>query len=180
MTWNKWVAIGKALSAGRTYCMRVANTNQPKGRHYNEIFSAWLKQYQFTNIEQAARKRLFDCVDHLDEIEIWRQRLSPDERVRYNHPTTVLRKWQASFAVVDPDVPGKASAVAKLKESVRVLSEENHRLKQAADSGSLFDLRKDTINDIARVIVSNVSESRADEIARAIRRAVKAKQKHAG
>jgi hypothetical protein len=44
--------------------------------------------------KHAGRRRLFEVMDHLPEIEAWRQTLTPRERAGLNHPSTVLRRWK--------------------------------------------------------------------------------------
>ena len=51
---------------------------------------------------------------------------------------------------------------------------------EARDSGSLFDLRKDTVKDIVDVIFAHVSEGRADNIANEIKGRLKKKKTPAG
>ena len=64
-TWEKWIAIGRALEAGRTAIMRQLHTNQPKGRAWSETFGAWLKENEFDQIDKGVRSRLQNCLDSL-------------------------------------------------------------------------------------------------------------------
>jgi hypothetical protein len=70
----------------------------------------------------------------------------------------------------------------QLKEALREATEDAARWKrQAEESGSLFDLRRDTPEEIARAVVDSLRASRAENIARAILKEVKRqKQAHAG
>ena len=61
-SWNDWLLVGEALLVGRTECMRVAHTNKPEGRRYNEEFSSWLKATKFDGIDKSTRSRLFECL----------------------------------------------------------------------------------------------------------------------
>src|SRR5207247_9919507 len=71
-TWYDWLAIGEAISIGRTEAMQEAETNQPQGKGYNKAFSAWLKDNGFDGLDGSDRKRLLDVLDHRVEIEEWR------------------------------------------------------------------------------------------------------------
>jgi hypothetical protein len=137
--WEDWLHVGAAPVIGRAEAMRETHVNEPVGYNYNTAFGAWLRRYGFETIDKGDRARLFEVMDKLVEIEAWRATLTERQRRLLNHPTTVLRKWRTATAVVDPKAPPKASATAKLKESVAELSEENYRLKRDADASS-FDL----------------------------------------
>ena len=60
--------------------------------------------------------------------------------------------------------------------------EENHKLKQqlASADGSLFDLRRDSADDIVSTITTHVSEHKARNIANGILAALKKQKKPAG
>jgi hypothetical protein len=135
--------IGEALEAGRAYCMRIAGirpNEKPRGRGYVEAFNRWLKRYGFVKLDQAARKYLLDCMNNRAEIETWRQGLG-DDKIKWNHPTTVWRRWQASTKAPRPE--GKnASPFARQRESIRKrdekiaeLKRENARLKNELGDG---------------------------------------------
>src|ERR1700730_8273358 len=98
-TWEKWIAIGRALEAGRTAIMRHLHTNQPKGRIWSEVFGAWLKENEFDQIDKGVRSRLQTCIDNLTEIEAWRQTIGLTLRLQLNHPNAVLRRWQTARQV---------------------------------------------------------------------------------
>ena len=68
---------------------------------------------------------------------------------------------------------------AKLVEQTRHIAHLEEQLA-AADVGSLFDLKKDNAEAIGQVIATNVSESKARNIAKAITEKLRAKQKPAG
>jgi hypothetical protein len=94
--WEDWLAVGKANVVGRAEAMQEARVNKPKGRRYNSAFTPWQYKHGFENLDKADRCRLFEVMDHLPEIEAWRQTLTPRERAGLNHPSTVLRRWKAT------------------------------------------------------------------------------------
>jgi hypothetical protein len=95
MSWSDWTSVGRAHLKGRQAAMREANTNEPTGRRYNQIFGEWLTRHGFDDIDKGDRSRLFEVMEHLDEIETWLATLPTSNRLRLNHPATVLRKWHA-------------------------------------------------------------------------------------
>jgi hypothetical protein len=123
-SWGDWLKVGEALQVGREWAMNQAGTNQPKGKGYNTAFGEWLTQYKLDDMDKGDRKRLFDVMDNLPQIEDWRQRLPLINRLKLNHPNAVLRKWQAFMKPEeqpDPNAPPKPT----LRDSVANLSEEN-------------------------------------------------------
>ena len=56
-------------------------------------------------------------MNHLKEIDDWLQKLPESERLRLNHPNSVLRRWKA--ATVEPKTSEqRISPVQKLKDAV--------------------------------------------------------------
>jgi len=88
--------------------MRVAEANQPMGSRYNVEFGKWLARTGFDDMDSGDRRRLFEVVEHRAGIEAWRATLASNVRLKFNHPSTVLRKWRASAAA-----PGKKPAKSK-------------------------------------------------------------------
>jgi hypothetical protein len=83
----------------------------------------------FKEIDKGTRSRLLDCLEQRTEIERWRSILTASERWQLNHPNAVLRKWKARTSIPDAGVKSKVSRVAKYKEQIVRLDEENHRLR---------------------------------------------------
>ena len=173
-TWDDWKQVGKAHVIGRHKAMIEAGVNQPIGRRYNEAFGAWQREFGFENLDKGDRTRLFEVMGHLTKIEAWLATLTTSDRLRLNHPTTVLRKWKGSTAVPDPNATPKPSPYAQLKDAHAQLIEENHRLQhriEAAD-GDLWKAT-DTASDIAGVMIAALSPAKAERTAREILKKLK-------
>jgi hypothetical protein len=168
-TWDDWLQVGAALGILRTEAMREAHVNDPFGRIYNEAFGALLGKFGFENIDKGDRARLFEVMDKLAEIERWRATLTQSQRLPLNHPTTVLRRWKTAMVVTSPQDPRKASAVAKLKQSIVALSEENHRLKREVDAGGgVLWTFNDKAEEIAATMLTKLSPAKAKRVAETI------------
>jgi hypothetical protein len=116
-TWEDWVLVGQALDIGRGEAMRRTGSNQPRGRGYNEAFSAWLQKNGFAEIDKGTRSRLAECMEHRAEIEQFRADLGLGERLRLNHPNSVWRHWRSSIKVKEPAARKKPAADA-IEEAV--------------------------------------------------------------
>jgi hypothetical protein len=168
-TWDDWKQVGKAHVIGRHKAMIEAGVNQPIGRRYNEAFGTWQREFGFENLDKGDRARLFEVMGHLAKIETWLATLTTSERLRLNHPATVLRKWKGLTVVLDPNATPKASPYAKLKEAHVQLIEKHHRLEREirASAGDLWT-PQDTADDIANVIVCKLPTHKAERVARAM------------
>src|SRR5271163_2532636 len=114
-TFEKWIAIGRAIEAGKSAIMRFLNTNQSKGRSWSETFGQWLRENEFDQIDKGVRSRLQTCLENLPAIEAWRQTLGLTLRLQLNHPNAVLRRWQTSRAA--PKKKGNSPAPGNRKDA---------------------------------------------------------------
>jgi hypothetical protein len=179
-SWNDWILVGNALFAGRAEAMRTAHTNKPEGRRYNEEFGYWLKANGFDVIDKSTRSRLFECLAHRNEIETWRATLTTSQRLELNHPAVVLRRWKRTIVKKPDDAKPKPSPIAKLRESIVTLEEENTRLKREAQLGAPFtpnDKPADQAAVVWRMIHCSPSAARA--LSRALNKLARAAEAHA-
>jgi hypothetical protein len=156
-TWEKWVAIGRAIEAGKSAIMRLLHTNQPKGRAWSQTFGAWLAENEFDQIDKGARSRLQTCLDYLPEIEAWRQTLGLTQRLQLNHPNAVLRRWQASLATPKDHAgnngrPGLREEVLRLQSELDAAHREISRLQRGYDEGNDWDWQ-DAPDEIAEAML---------------------------
>jgi hypothetical protein len=183
--WRDWTMIAQGLEVGRNRAMLKARTNEPVGRGYNEAFASWMDAHPWTRkLDKATRNHLFWVADHLLAIEAWRETLPTNQRDAWNHPTTVKRAYERAHRMAEARDVGEPvlSPMAQMKAAL-VESEEAAALckRRAEEGGSLFDLRRGTPQQIARVLVESCTISRCEAIAKAIRDEVKRqKQAHAG
>jgi hypothetical protein len=156
-TWEKWIAIGRALEAGRTSIMRQLHTNQPKGRIWSEVFGAWLEDTGFAEIDKGVRSRLQTCLDNLAEIETWRNTLGLTLRLQLNHPNAVFRRWQASRQAPakgpgNSARPGLREEVLRLQSELDAAQREIARLREGYDAGNDWDWQ-DAPDEIAKAML---------------------------
>jgi hypothetical protein len=96
--WTDWLKVGETLLDGSAQAKRAAGVSKRKGKGYNTEFSKFLRDYQLDDIDGATRIHLLDLMDNRGAVEDWRNtELKPWERLEYNHPNTVWRKWKASL-----------------------------------------------------------------------------------
>jgi hypothetical protein len=59
-TWEKWLAIGRAVEVGRNEIMRFLHTNRPAGAQWSRTFGQWLEATGFA--EMGSPDELFKIV----------------------------------------------------------------------------------------------------------------------
>ena len=96
-SWRDWVLVGRALMEGRAIAIRNAGTTSPAGRGYSDAFGDWLLSNHL-DLHAPARAKLLVLMGNLAEIEQWRVTLTPTERLRMNHPGTVLKNYRRQIA----------------------------------------------------------------------------------
>jgi hypothetical protein len=130
-SWGDWTKVGEALLIGRDWAIHQAGSNRPEGKAYNMAFGEWMAKYKLDDMDKGDRSRLFAVMDNLPMIEEWRKTLTLTERLKLNHPNSVLRKWKSA---IEPERP--KSGKPTLRDSVIGLEEGN-----AAKEREIVDLR---------------------------------------
>jgi hypothetical protein len=127
----------------------------------------------FTSLGNSYRRVCVEpAADHRSEIESWRATLAESERARMNHPTTLRRRYDAAHKVAakDPNAPKKETsreALVRENEDLWAKIKKLERQVEAGD-GSLFDLRRDSIESIVNVVAGNVPLGRFQSLQRAM------------
>ncbi len=162
--WEDWLLVGKAVERVQGHAMLAAQTNRPEGKRFCQQHADLLRRAGLDWIDKATRSRLLECLKHGEEIDAFLAKLSDAKRSKINHPNSVWRAYQKSTS--EPTAP-KQSAISELRA-------ENARLRREVESGG-GDLwaASDTAKDIAMVIRSKVTPSKAKAIADELKRLAK-------
>jgi hypothetical protein len=141
-----------------------------------------LKQERLDRINKGDRSILLKVMDNLPAITAWQATLSTSERIKYNHPQAVWKRYQTATAVPPSKIGDQTNATprgykAALGGAESKISVLEQRLKT---EGSLFNLNTDTPDEIARAIIGNVALSRAERIAQAVLKLAKERKAKAG
>ena len=185
---DDWLAFGPGLMIRRKLAMRLAYVNEPKGRGYNEVFAQLMKQDGLDTMEKTSVSAvlwLHDDPKRLTLLQEIRAGMTAGERSRLNSPITARQRIEKLLKVhngTTEEMPTESS-VAKYKRRIEEQDREiavlRERIARASDE-SLFDLRRDTVENIAQIIIKHGGPGRAENIARAIRVNLKAVLKPAG
>lgn len=129
-------------------------------------------------IDKGDRSVLLGVMAQLPAITTWLDTLTVTERMRYNHPRTVMARFKKATTVPAPK-PDAAAAPRGYKAAFQGAEAEISELKQRLKTeGSLFNLHSDTPDQIALAVVGNVVPLRAERIAHAVLALVAERKQH--
>jgi hypothetical protein len=139
-------------------------------------------------MHKVERSNLLYCMEHLPDILEMRVGWTPTERAKINHPTSMAQRLREFLNRAPAEAPRRnVSPMALLKDKNEQLQRVNLDLSERLASaeardagGSLFDLKRDTAEDIARTIADTISEGKWKAIRKAADDRYKAKSRHAG
>jgi hypothetical protein len=101
LTWHDWAKISQSLEIGEAVCAEAAGKSE--GGKYGRLYSKWLEANGLDNIANSIRTWLREIRHHQSEIDAWRNNLPLEQRVRLNHPKTVLQAWKKYKASQRPN-----------------------------------------------------------------------------
>lgn len=81
-TFADWIEVGRALDAGRL----LSNSRT--------AYSVWLVDQGFSSVDKGVRSRLLKIIAELPAVLAWRETLSGADRLKYNHPNSIWRKYK--------------------------------------------------------------------------------------
>jgi hypothetical protein len=163
-TWTDWVAVGRALSAGKAAMMGYLRTNNPAGRQWSKHFGGWLRESGFDEIDKGVRSRLEKCMDHLAQIEAWRDTLGVDRRQQWNHPNTVWRRFAGKHGVAEKEPRPKKSSADAIASAVGRIEDAAERIERSDPGSQLFDL---STPELVELSAKNFVEIYGDDPSRA-------------
>jgi hypothetical protein len=162
-TFEKWIAIGRAIEIGRVETMRLLHSNRPAGAQWSRVFGGWLAENGFDEIDKGVRSRLQNCLDNLPAIEMWRQNIGLGQRLQLNHPNAVWRKWQAAKEMpqgadrsTSPPPNRKDMEIVRLQEELDAANKKLREIER--QHGNITEGRDwtwhDTPDDIAAAMLA--------------------------
>lgn len=122
-TFDDWLAVGQALAELQTAAMKIANTNKPNGRRFNDAWATAVARRapKLAAIDSATRSQAVWMCRNAEEVCAWHSKLEPKYQQRLNHPCSVARKFHSKESPARPQRPG-------LRDTVRQLQEQNDTL----------------------------------------------------
>jgi hypothetical protein len=155
-TFDNWVVIGRAIVRARA----IANLHGGKF-----TFQRLLMQQGLTELvgDKGSMSRLEKIMAHLPHVEAWRFTLTERQKIDWAAPNTVFKHcplFKKPGGKPDDGSASTISPMARLKqqneESAHKVAHLEERLA-AADAGSLFDLKRDSVDHITDVVINTIS-----------------------
>jgi hypothetical protein len=182
---DDWLAYQPGLMIRRRMAMKLAYTPKPEGSKYNKAFKIILEADGLHELGGTAITSLLWLAEdpfRMETLAKLRAGMTPGERARLNAPITARQKVEKALKGDDEEdqKEKKLTPLAKANASIADLEEQvvdlNKKLAKH-DEGSLFDLKNDSAEDIALVIVNSVSEHKVKALIAALTVWVKGKKK---
>jgi hypothetical protein len=187
---DDWLAYGPGLMIRRRLAMRLAFTNRPERKGYVQAFAQIMKHDGLDGMDKTSITAVLWLNDDPERMSILREireTMKVGERARLNSPITARQRVEKILRARTGGDEAKmtTSPMAILKRQIGDQNREIAHLKEelaAAEhrDGSLFDLRRDSTDDIIKAVLANVTKHKARAIASGIVAALKAKVKPAG
>jgi hypothetical protein len=187
---DDWLAYAAGLMLRRRMAMHMAFVNTPEGKGYAKAFCALMEADGLHTMDKqsiSAVLWLNDNPEHVTILREIRETMTVGERSRLNSPISARQRVEKVLKARNGGTEASvrtsplARQAAVVNEQARDIEHLKERLAAAeARDGSLFDLRKDSIKDIAATIIANVTPGRAEGIAREILHQFKSKKTPAG
>jgi hypothetical protein len=167
-TFETWVVIGKAVVRARDIADRRGG-----GKTFMRLIE---QQGLATIINKTTASNVLRIMERLADVTKWHETLTPRQQIDWAAPTTILKRCPV-FAQPKPEPdlkpPTKAQqTTAELAKALQEIEQLKQQLKRG--DGGLFDLRKDTAENIAKTIIKTIGTPRAKTIHKALGAAIKA------
>jgi hypothetical protein len=173
---DDWLAFTPGLMLRRTMAMRIAHTNEPRGKGYVVAFKALMEHDGLGAMDKDSVTALLWLDDDPERITALREiraTMTMGERSRLNSPVTAyqrVKKWLAVKAGGEAQAAKtKSSPFARQAEQIMEQQREIELLKERLAhaeqrDGSLFDLKRDSVVSIVDTIVRTITPGRAQSI----------------
>ena len=162
-----WKAVGEVLMVGRHYAMRALSVQRPGGKRYNELFGQWRKRHFPEMLPVTCSNLLFLAEPEtsmvVDEL---RRAMTDTERMQVTHPDTMAKRVRRHLR--GQSSPTKTEKKNSLLEQLKAENVELKRQLAEAGDGSLFDFQRDTVENIAAVMVGT-NRKRAKRLLEALK-----------
>ena len=143
--WAAWEPVCNSLAVLSHKAMRLAATNQPKGKQYSLHFNALLKDHELDEIPKTTRAAAIKCGHHLKLIERHLETFKKGDYATYlrmNHP-------QAVWGVIKPFT---------LSDEEKVEADRLKREREAAKAGNELDFSEMDADEIADTIYAAAAD----------------------
>jgi hypothetical protein len=160
-TFGTWVTIGQAVVRARDIADRRGG-----GKTFKRLIE---QQGLGAIVNKTTASNLLRIMERLPDVTAWHNTLTTRQQIDWAAPTTILKRCPLFHTRKQDDADKPPTKAEQDRMALAVALEEIERLKLRGD-GSLFDLKRDTAEDIGRTLADNISEWKFKEIVKAAKR----------
>jgi len=104
-----WWIIAEGFLEIRHAASVMTGTDDIQNPNYKKQFSALVGRTKLTVVDAVTRSKLMDLAVHRRDVDLWWSTLTPEQRLKWSHPTTVWKNWKAANKPKKPfpDTKGK-------------------------------------------------------------------------
>src|SRR5262249_35879708 len=95
LSFERWLDIGDGLHSMQLAVMRLAHTNRPIGKAYNEAFKRIEPPLpEMQKVDPRTRTDAIWLWENAERVRQWRTTLSEAQRDKWNNPRTLRRRFE--------------------------------------------------------------------------------------
>ena len=94
LDWTHWSATILGLRGLRALAFAKAGSNNMRSQAFRDAISSLLRLHKYSiynRIDRQARSDCYRLMDRLDEVDTWYATLPVDEKMRWKHPSTIVK-----------------------------------------------------------------------------------------
>lgn len=171
-TIERWLTVGIAATELQQAAMKLAGTNDPKGRGYTEAWSD-LSQHvpHLRGLDKGERSHACWLAAHWDAVDAWLKVQASNVRYSLNHPRSVRRKYEAAHKPPGEAATGKAARLQGQDAMIQLQAELDAALGKNVRAIIGLD------NDSAETLADKIVDVRNADF---VKRLIAALQKRSG
>jgi hypothetical protein len=94
LDWTRWSATILGLRGLRALAFAKAGSNNMRSQAFRDAIGSLLRMHKYSIYDRIDRQARSDCyrlMDRLEEVDAWYAHLSVDEKMRWKHPSTIVK-----------------------------------------------------------------------------------------
>jgi len=174
LSFERWLDIGAGLHSMQLAVMRLAHTNRPIGKAYNEAYKRIEQRLpELQKVDPGTRTDAIWLWENAERVRQWRTTLSEAQRDKWNNPRTLRRRFE------EMTIPAPQTEAAPRADKNAIIAAQEERIDELEKrtgkvAGDQFDLQFDRPRDIARVLIEQMQVRRVEALIRELQQQLQA------
>jgi len=170
--YTRWVQVGRALLRLQEEALYLTRSNAPHGRAYTRMRAELGRRVpDLERVHNTSKAHAVWLAKNYEAVETWRATLAANQREQLNHPSVLKRRFEAATTIATAARPAadKTAIIAAQEERIDALERQTSKV-----AGDQFNLKADPPRMIARILIEEISITRAEGLVRALTAQLKA------